>query len=189
MFELLESAKRGDADSVNAICNMAYAVVSGTVQCRHKLDRQGSLDRDDLIQDAMLTVARDLHNCQAKSEAQFAVWLRAVAKNKVIEVRRKANVPKRVPEGGVVTLACTPVSSCPDPSQVIIAREAMEGVESVIQSMRPRARKRVAKIVKLASEGYSHPEIASLTDSTSQAVYGVLKRFRSTLRLLDISLT
>jgi len=93
--ELLKNAGNGNAQAVNALLDRHRVSLVRMVQLR--LDRQlaGRVDASDVVQDVLLEVNRRLADYIADPKLPFHLWLRQLAKDRMIDMHRRHRVAKR----------------------------------------------------------------------------------------------
>ena len=87
--ELLLGARDGDDDAVNRLIERHRAAVLRMVQMRldHKIRRR--VDVSDVVQDVMIEVNRRLQDYIANPAMPFHLWLRHIAKDRIIDAHRR----------------------------------------------------------------------------------------------------
>lgn len=91
--EELAGAKAGDDDAVNRLIERRHRDgVRRLVQMRLDQRIQRRLDVSDVVQDVMVEVHRRLHDYLAHPSMAFHLWLRQIAKDRVIDAHRRHRV-------------------------------------------------------------------------------------------------
>jgi RNA polymerase sigma-70 factor (ECF subfamily) len=87
--ELLLGARDGDDDAVNRLIERHRAAVLRMVQMRldHKIRRR--VDVSDVVQDVMIEANRRLQDYIANPAMPFHLWLRHIAKDRIIDAHRR----------------------------------------------------------------------------------------------------
>ena len=87
--ELLLGAREGDEDAVNRLIERHRAAVLRMVQMRldHKIRRR--VDVSDVVQDVMIEANRRLQTYMADPSMPFHLWLRHIAKDRIIDAHRR----------------------------------------------------------------------------------------------------
>lgn len=90
--ELIVSARAGDRDATNALLERHRAALRQLVAMR--LDRaiQRRIDASDVVQDALVEAHRRLPEYLAGSPLPFHLWLRQIAKDRMIDAHRRHHV-------------------------------------------------------------------------------------------------
>jgi len=133
-------------------------------------------DADDAAQETFVRVYRSLSSYDPSRP--FAPWLRKIAWNTALSVRRnaRAGVP-RVPEDD----APEPVDPAPDPSAAAERKQEAERVAGAMAGLPAELR---AVLVLRAVEGLSYAEIAEATGVPPGTVMSRLSRARERLAAL-----
>lgn len=87
--ELLQSAKRGNDDAVNNLLERHRNAIRKMVQMRMDKAVAGRVDASDIVQDVMLDASQRLSEFIQKSPMPFHLWLRQLAKDRLIDAHRK----------------------------------------------------------------------------------------------------
>lgn len=90
--ELLADAKAGDDDAVNRLIERHRDGVRRLVQMRLDQRIQRRLDVSDVVQDVMVEAHRRLRDYLAHPSMAFHLWLRQIAKDRVIDAHRRHRV-------------------------------------------------------------------------------------------------
>lgn len=87
--QLLLGAKEGNADAVNRLIERHRDAVLRMVQMRldHKIRRR--VDVSDVVQDVMIDASRRLQDYIANPVMPFHLWLRHIAKDRIIDAHRR----------------------------------------------------------------------------------------------------
>ena len=87
--ELLMGARDGDGDAVNRLIERHRDAVLRMVQMRldHKIRRR--VDVSDVVQDVMIEANRRLRDYLANPVMPFHLWLRHIAKDRIIDAHRR----------------------------------------------------------------------------------------------------
>ncbi|MEX0818483.1 MAG: sigma-70 family RNA polymerase sigma factor [Pirellulaceae bacterium] len=87
--ELLLGAKNGDEEAVNRLIDRHRGAVLRMVQMRldHKIRRR--VDVSDVVQDVMIDASRRLQDYLANPVMPFHLWLRHIAKDRIIDAHRR----------------------------------------------------------------------------------------------------
>ena len=90
--ELLLGVKDGDADAVNELLERHRDAVRRLVQLRldHKI--QSRLDISDVVQDVLVEANRRLPDYLQNPALSFRLWLRQIAKDRIIDAHRRHRV-------------------------------------------------------------------------------------------------
>ncbi len=145
---LLESARQGDADAVNALLERHRAPIRRLVEMRLDRKVQRRVDVSDVVQDVMLEANNRLEKYLNDPVMAFHLWLRQIAWDRIIDTYRRHRVsakrsmdreqPMSVPAGSdqsaieLATQLCDPALT---PAAAATQREIAVKVESVIEQL------------------------------------------------------
>jgi RNA polymerase sigma-70 factor (ECF subfamily) len=87
--ELLLGAKNGDADAVNRLIERHRGAVLRMVQMRLDQKIRRRVDVSDVVQDVMIDASRRLQDYIANPVMPFHLWLRHIAKDRIIDAHRR----------------------------------------------------------------------------------------------------
>jgi RNA polymerase sigma factor (sigma-70 family) len=135
---------------------------------------------EDIVQDSMLDVFRNLDKFEERSEARFCNWLAVCVANKVKEHFRRGKAKKRSPtlpfaplSGGDLT-DCILAGDATSPPLLAEGAELAERIDAVLLSMEDDQRE---AIILARICGMSHDEIARNLDlPTAAAARKLLSR-------------
>lgn len=93
--ELLSAARSGDADARNQLLERHREALRRMVGLR--LDRavQRRVDASDVVQDVLVEASQRLSDYLASSGMPFALWLRHLARDRMIDVHRRHHAARR----------------------------------------------------------------------------------------------
>lgn len=93
--EILTRAQQGDSDAVNALLERHRGSLRQMVQFRldRKLERR--VDASDVVQDVMVEAARRLSDYLKAPRLPFHLWLRQLARDRIIDLHRRHRVARR----------------------------------------------------------------------------------------------
>lgn len=90
--ELLDGARQGNADAVNRLLEKHRDAVRRLVQMRLDQRIQRRVDVSDVVQDVMVEANRRLQDYLANPILSFRIWLRQIAKDRIIDAHRRHRV-------------------------------------------------------------------------------------------------
>src|SRR5262245_1042779 len=90
--ELLAGAKQGDADAVNRLMERHRDSLRRMVQLRLDQKIQRRVDVSDVVQDVLVEANRRLQDYIANPVMGFHLWLRQIAKDRIIDAHRRHRV-------------------------------------------------------------------------------------------------
>ncbi|MCA9083182.1 MAG: sigma-70 family RNA polymerase sigma factor [Planctomycetaceae bacterium] len=94
-LELLNEVREGDGQAVNRLIDRHREAIRRLVQMR--LDRAVSqrVDASDVVQDVMFEASRRLEEFISNPTMPFHLWLRQLAKDRIIDMHRRHRAAKR----------------------------------------------------------------------------------------------
>jgi len=94
-LELLQHVEDGDSEAVNRLLDRHRGAVQRMIQMR--LDRKvsGRVDASDVVQDVMLEASTRLDDYVRNPVMPFHLWLRQLAKDRVIDMHRRHRAARR----------------------------------------------------------------------------------------------
>lgn len=87
--ELLLGAKAGDDDAINRLIERHRGAVLRMVQMRLDQKIRRRVDVSDVVQDVMIDASRRLQDYIANPAMPFHLWLRHIAKDRIIDAHRR----------------------------------------------------------------------------------------------------
>jgi RNA polymerase sigma-70 factor (ECF subfamily) len=90
--ELLAGARGGDADAVNRLMDRHRDALRRMVQLRLDQKIQRRVDVSDVVQDVLVEANRRLKDYLANPQMGFHLWLRQIAKDRIIDAHRRHRV-------------------------------------------------------------------------------------------------
>src|SRR5262249_40644334 len=87
--DLLERARRGDERAVNGLLEQHRAALAQLVAMRLDPAIARRLDASDVVQDVLLEAHRRPAGCLADERLPFHVWLRHLARDRMIDLHRR----------------------------------------------------------------------------------------------------
>jgi RNA polymerase sigma-70 factor (ECF subfamily) len=173
---LLAEARAGDRQALEALLERYQAQVYGfgVKMCGNPEDAK------DVLQETLLTVARDIRNFRGGSS--LSTWLYTIARSACIKMRRRS---KFAPEqaSSVEIGAATETESLADPArsadEVLAGKQVERALGRAIGELEPMYR----EVLMLRDvEGLTAPEVAEVLGLTIQAVKSRLHRARLSVR-------
>jgi RNA polymerase sigma-70 factor (ECF subfamily) len=174
--DLLEAARRGDADALTALIERYQPRIYGfgMKMCRNPEDAQ------DIVQDTLLAAARSVRNF--RGAASVSTWLYTIARSFCIKKRRKS---KFAPEH-MVSLESESARGAfelPDlgraPDQALHDHQVRQALERAVAALEPAYRE---VLVLRDMEGLPAAEVAEVMDLSVEAVKSRLHRARASVR-------
>ncbi len=93
--ELLAAAKAGDAAAVNSLLERHRDALRRMVDLRMDPALQRRVDASDIVQDVMVEANRRLQDYLQNPSMPFHLWLRHMAKDRIIDAHRRHRVAAR----------------------------------------------------------------------------------------------
>lgn len=90
--ELLAGAKGGDGDAVNALLERHRDALRRMIDMRLDRHVQGRIDASDIVQDVLIEANRRLPDYLQQQAMPFHLWLRHLAKDRLIDAHRRHRV-------------------------------------------------------------------------------------------------
>lgn len=90
--ELLNNAKAGDGNAVNALLERHREALRRMIEMRLDRHVQGRVDASDVVQDVLVEANRRLPDYLEEQAMPFHLWLRHMAKDRLIDAHRRHRV-------------------------------------------------------------------------------------------------
>jgi DNA-directed RNA polymerase specialized sigma24 family protein len=175
---ILLAAKSGNVSAMSDLLVNTQRYASCVVYRFLGTKFQRFVDVDDLTQEVLIQIATTVADSTVVDYDQYCAWVAMVARNVVYKSVRKMKAAKRqLHKVGSMAEGVDVLGSTVDPSDEASIREELA---SIMELAAGRGQY-VHKVVTMISEGYKADEIASELDVTRESIYGVIKRFRSTV--------
>jgi RNA polymerase sigma-70 factor (ECF subfamily) len=110
---LLDRVRRGDGDAVNGLLERHRDAIKRMIDRRMDRVVQRRVDASDIVQDVMIEANRRLGDYLANPTMPFQLWLRHMARDRLIDAHRR----HRVASTRSVDREVTPPQAGPDASQ------------------------------------------------------------------------
>lgn len=187
---LLERSQGGDREAFDTLFAMHRPFIRQVIEYRMAPALRQRVDASDLVQEAYMEAARRLPAFLADRRMPFRLWLRQIAFDRVLMVRRKhIEAGKRavgremaIPDETSFLLSRQVMAMGPSPSQAVMQDELAASVRSALVRLSDTDRE--VLIMRLL-EGLSNSEIAEalqLEPTTVSKRYGrALLRLRALL--------
>jgi RNA polymerase sigma-70 factor, ECF subfamily len=184
--KLLAEADAGDPKALGRLLERHRPYLQRFVELRLDPRLRGRLDPADVVQEAVVEALRRLPRYLQQRPMPFRLWLRQLALDQVLNLRRRhAGASRRavdrevpLPEGSAAELALRLLSAASSPSQQLGRQELARRVRQAIAGLADADRE---VLLLRHFEGLSNPEAGALLGITPEAVS---KRYgRAVLRL------
>lgn len=90
--ELLQGARQGDDDAVNELMEQHRGALNHLVRLRLDQKLQQRVDVSDIVQDVLIEASRRLATYLEDPKMGFHLWLRHIAKDRIIDAHRRHRV-------------------------------------------------------------------------------------------------
>lgn len=158
---LLMAIRGGDDSALDALFERYYPRVCRIASLRIGCRLVDFVDYEDIVQDSLLEAFLQLPNLEEWEEGRLLNWLAVIVQNNIIDQRRRSQTLKRG-EGRTRPVACLGStilvesmgkSDLPSPSQLAIANELEDRLESAFLRLDERHR-RVIDLRRLCGLSY-----------------------------------
>lgn len=146
--ELLSQARHGTPDAVNQLLDRHRDAIHRMVQLRLDAKVRRRVDVSDVVQDVLVEAARRLRDYLANPQLSFHLWLRQIAKDRIIDAHRRHRVSAKrsvdreqslaVPQGeheSTIQLAAQLEDPGISPSSAVVQNELTQLVEQAISQL------------------------------------------------------
>src|SRR5262245_58062910 len=173
---LLDEVSRGDASARSRLLDRHRGRLRRMVAIR--LDRRLSarLDPSDVVQEALADAGRKLDNYLRDRPMPFYPWLRQLAWERLVKLRRRHTAAKRdigrevtfdLPEQSALELAERLAATATGPEQRLVRKELRERVQGALERLAPTDRE---LLVLRHAEQLSTKEAAAVLGVSETAV-------------------
>jgi len=146
--QLIAQAKKGDSSAVNLLMERHRNSIRQLIRMRLDKKIQNRIDVSDVLQDVLVEANRRLQNYLADPIMPFHLWLRQIAKDRIIDAHRRHRVSARrsvdreqslaVPQGydkSSIELAGLLADSGLTPAAAVMQSEMAKRVERAITEL------------------------------------------------------
>jgi len=174
--QLLDAARAGDKGALEILLERYQTKVYrfGMKMCRDPEDAE------DVLQDTLLSMARNIHDFRGASS--LSTWLYSIARSHCVKKRRRSKFAPDA-EISLETAGAEEAASLVDegrgPDEAVSDREIVETLEKAIGSLEPIYRE---VLILRDVEGLTAPEVAEVLGIKVQAVKSRLHRARLAIR-------
>ena len=171
--DLLDRARSGQADALEKLLERHQAQIYrfGMKMCGDPEDAK------DVLQDTLLSVARNVHDFRGGSS--ISTWLYTVARSFCVKKRRKSKfAPREIASSldGAAEHVADPGRAA---DETIASKQIEQALQAAIGALEPQYR----EVLQLRDvEGLTAPEVARVTGASVQAVKSRLHRARLSVR-------
>jgi RNA polymerase sigma-70 factor, ECF subfamily len=151
-FALVLRARNGDDAALERLCRRYLPRLERWAHGRLPAWARGTLDTQDLAQEALVHAVRKLKTFEPRHEGAFQAYVRQALLNRVRDEVRRAR--RRGPSD---SLNSQEPASEPSPLEHAIGQETLERYEAALQRLRPEDREAIVARIEL---GFEYPEVA-----------------------------
>jgi len=169
--ELIAAAKSGDGRALSGLLERYQPTVYrfGLRVCRDEADAE------DVLQDTLLTMTRDLGDFREKSS--LSTWLFAIARSHCIKRRRRSrHAPEELEP---LDVAARIADGARPPDELLAGKRIEKALEEAIGALDPKYRE---VLILRDAEGLTAPEVAETLGIGVAAVKSRLHRARRAVR-------
>jgi RNA polymerase sigma-70 factor (ECF subfamily) len=182
-FDLVERAKRGDADALNRLFARFLPALRRWATGRLPRWTRDLMDTDDLVQETVLRSVKRIEAFESRHEGALQAYLRQAVVNRIRdEVRRTKRSPI------ATELNENQSDGATSPLDAAIGREAVERYEAALTRLRPEDREAI--VARIEMDG-SYQEVAQAlgkpsADAARMAVSRALLRLAEEMNRGDV---
>ncbi len=171
---LLSAAKNGDPAAQNQI------ILGLDLMLRRLSSRYFIIggDKEDLLQEARIGLHKAIRSYDPQRNSDFIPYAKLCVHNHIISVIKEAQAQKHEALNKSVDLESASLFSYDSPMELVINRETLESILTVVQDKLSPMEKQV---LFLYLDGYSYKNIASSLQLSEKSVSNALCRIRSKL--------
>lgn len=188
---MVERAVKGDETALTMLLLGTQAWLGESIARRIPADLRGSIDADDVVQEAHVSAACHISELESTDSQVFNGWISAIAQHKLRDLIRRRRAAKR---GGGQVRMTPPAANLEDsmvqlldviagpgrtPSRCVGRAEAVGYMQRALADL-PEHYFEAIRLVHL--EGRAVADAAREMDRTERAVHGLLRRGLETLR-------
>lgn len=189
--ELIQRAVGGDRAALTILLTRVHADLSRRLTRRMPADIRGSLDADDVLQQAFIAVFREISRFEDRGDDSFERWVATIAirtlRNEIKARRtlkrgggRYAIAASGNPDESMVALFDMVAAPGRTPSRSIVRHEAIASVQRALDSLPPDYREAV---IGVYIDGKSVAEVAAQMGRTERAIHNLC--FKAKARLCE----
>lgn len=93
--ELILAAREGDAGAVNRLLSRHRDAIHRLIELRMDRAIAGRVDASDIVQDTLVEASRRLKQYLANPEMPFHLWIRQIARDRLIDAHRRHRAAER----------------------------------------------------------------------------------------------
>jgi RNA polymerase sigma-70 factor (ECF subfamily) len=189
---LLHAVRAGDSAALEQLLAQHRPFIRSFVELRIDPHLRARVDPSDVVQEAQIEAVRRVESYLEKPLLPFRLWLRQIAYDRLLMLRRQHVEADRrsisreapLPDGSSIALAQQALAAGPSPSQQLVQHELVNRVRLAVAEL-PETDREI--LLMRNFEGLSNQEVAQVLDldpATASKRYGrALLRLRQ--RLID----
>jgi len=193
--ELLQRIRSGEQEVVDALMERHRSYLLRLVESRLDPRLQSRVDASDVVQETQIEALRRLERYLQEPPMPFRLWLRQLAYDRMLMLRRRHVAAERravsreapLPERSSLLLAQRRCAAGPSPSQHVMRRELVERVQRAVACLADGERE---ILIMRKLEGLSNQEVAlvlKIDPATASRRFGrAVIRLQEILRQADI---
>jgi RNA polymerase sigma-70 factor (ECF subfamily) len=181
---LIALAKNGDGPAIERLCKVYGERVRRIVRLSMGRELRSKLESMDIVQDAFISVLRNLEGFTYQNEGDFLRWVSKIAENRLRDNLDKLHADKRdvrkeIPlENNVQSSQDSFIqdfapADLTTPSIVVSKREELDKLEEAMDKLKPEY-KEVIKLTKI--EGLSYDDVGNRLGKSPDAIRMLLSR-------------
>ena len=189
--QLVRHAKQGDQVALQQLLALHASALSQFISQRLSPSQNRSIDPEDILQQTLISVFRDIGRFEHRSDGALLAWLKTIAEHRLQDAIKGL---KRVKRGGqmrqvryaaptesrsVAQLVELLSAGSHTPSRSVAGHEAVKAVQDAIQDL-PEDYRQAVQLRLL--DGRTLDETAAALDRTPRAVQGLVDRAKKRLR-------
>ena len=191
--DLVVRSVQGEESALKALLAETYPKLCRYVGAKIPTYLRSSLDAEDIVQEAMLSVVRHIGSFEPRGPDSFDRWVTTIALRKLRSTIEYYRADKRGGtqspvsgqarhfEDSMIVLLDLVAGSDPTPSRCVARAEAIQAMESALGQL-PEADREAVRRVHL--HGQSVGDAASAMGRSKRAIHGLCARARKRLRRL-----
>jgi RNA polymerase sigma-70 factor (ECF subfamily) len=186
---LIERAVAGDRVALDMVLLHYHEPVRRHIEESLRGSNTAQVSADDVLQETLVAVFRNLGQFKAKGPGSFEAWLRTIAKSRLLNMVKAANALKRgggrrqenspLGDDAATSILSLIVGSDATPSRIVRHKEALEAVSRAVAGLDEEKR----RILELRfGQQLSVAEVAAVIGKRESAVKMMIHRVIKDLR-------
>lgn len=174
---LIESAKSGDSESLNALI-LRYS--DKILLKASSFKNLYGIDNDDLYQEGMMGFIAAVYSFDCTKNTKFSTYSMTVAVRRMLSALRKSK-DKEPLLGAYISLEKDSdlLSYSPTPEEIVLFNEKIDNIVNFVEENFSKTEKKVFKLNML---GLTYAEIAEILECSEKSVDNALQRIRKKIR-------